>query len=254
MGRMAARRGYWVYLGGALAGCAALVACSVETTTIQRRVDPTEPAVVEEPGDDPNGAAPGSSGSSGGTSSSGGSGTPARDSGTSSGSSGGAKDSGAPDTGSSGSSGTPSQFDAFQQKNLALINQYRATKSLTPIVLDAKISTFAYKGTQQLIQDHTPHAHFAAASANGSIWQNGFTGSAAENQGDPNGWFKMSNDPVANQMLQIADIQKAMFDEGPGPGAAHGHYMNMMNPVFRKVGIGLIMVNSELYLTNDFSQ
>jgi len=55
-------------------------------------------------------------------------------------------------------------------------------------------------------------------------------------------------------MMQIADIQKAMFDEGPGPGAAHGHYMNMMNPLFRKVGIGLVMVNSELYLTNDFSQ
>ena len=30
--------------------------------------------------------------------------------------------------------------------------------------------------------------------------------------------------------------------------------MNMMNPSDHRVGVGLLMVNGSLYLTNDFSQ
>jgi hypothetical protein len=30
-------------------------------------------------------------------------------------------------------------------------------------------------------------------------------------------------------------------------------YTNMMNPVYHTVGVGLVMVGSALYLTNDFS-
>jgi hypothetical protein len=44
-----------------------------------------------------------------------------------------------------------------------------------------------------------------------------------------------------------------MFDEGPGAGEAHGHYTNMMDTTFTKVGIGLLEVGEALYLTNDFS-
>lgn len=32
------------------------------------------------------------------------------------------------------------------------------------------------------------------------------------------------------------------------------HYMNMMNPDYEKVGVGLVMVGAALYLTNDFSE
>jgi uncharacterized protein YkwD len=41
-----------------------------------------------------------------------------------------------------------------------------------------------------------------------------------------------------------------MIDEGPGGG----HHDNMLNPKFRRVGIGLVIDGNELYLTNDFSQ
>lgn len=41
-----------------------------------------------------------------------------------------------------------------------------------------------------------------------------------------------------------------MFAEGPGGG----HYENMMATRFTRVGIGLVTVNGQLYLTNDFSQ
>jgi uncharacterized protein YkwD len=44
-----------------------------------------------------------------------------------------------------------------------------------------------------------------------------------------------------------------MIDEGPGQGEAHGHYTNMMNPELTRLGVGLLEVNGQLYLTNDFS-
>jgi uncharacterized protein YkwD len=248
-GRGGSRLGTRAQIVFVLATCAALVACAVDNpTTLTGGGDPTDPSAA-----DPSQAAPApDSGTTSTGASSGASSGAAHDGGAS----GSSPDSGGTSSGatSSGASGTPSPFDAFQQKNLAVINQYRATKSLQPLALDVKLSTFALAGSKQLAVDHSPHAHFISASNAGTIWQSGFQGSAAENQGDPNGWSTMSSDPTTNEMLQIASIQQAMFNEGPGAGEAHGHYMNMMNPAFTKVGVGLTMVGTSLYLTNDFSQ
>jgi len=41
----------------------------------------------------------------------------------------------------------------------------------------------------------------------------------------------------------------SMWAEGPGGG----HYDNMMNPRYRRVGIGLYQAAGRFYLTNDFS-
>ncbi len=152
-------------------------------------------------------------------------------------------------------SGTPNDgFDAFQHHNLDVVNAYRATKGIAPLALDQKLCTFALAGSVELSQDHTPHQHFITAGNNGSLWTSGFMNGAAENQGDPNGWFVMSQDPTQNEMLQIDDINKAMFNEGPGAGEAHGHYTNMMNAAYKRLGVGLLEVGGKLYLTNDFSQ
>ncbi len=144
-------------------------------------------------------------------------------------------------------------FDQFQHHNLDVINKYRAGKGVAPLVLDAKLCTFALAGSKELTQDHTPHQHFIDAGNNGTLWTSGFTTSAGENQGDPNGWTKLSNDPTTNELDQIDSIQLAMYNEGPGQGEAHGHYMNMMNTKFKRVGVGLVEVSGHLYLTNDFS-
>ncbi len=144
-------------------------------------------------------------------------------------------------------------FDQFQHHNLDVINSYRATLSIAPLTLDQDLSTFAYAGSQELTSDHTPHQHFITAGNNGTLWTSGFKSQAGENQGDPNGWYVMSTDPTTNELDQIDDIQKQMFAEGPGTGEAHGHYMNMMNSAFKRVGVGLIEVSGQLYLTNDFS-
>jgi hypothetical protein len=150
--------------------------------------------------------------------------------------------------GSTSADAAPSDgFDAFQHHNLDVINQYRAGGGVAPLVLDQQLCTFALAGSQELSQDHMPHQHFIKAGKNGTLWTSGFKSNAGENQGDPNGW------PKAPEMMQIDQIQAAMYAEGPGAGPAHGHYMNMMNPDFKRLGVGLLEVQGKLYLTNDFS-
>jgi uncharacterized protein YkwD len=137
--------------------------------------------------------------------------------------------------------------------NLATLNGYRTQAGLPPYVLDEQLSAFALAGSQELTMDHLPHQHFRTAMifAPGT----GFKNSAGENQGDPNGWKVMSQDPTANETMQIDDILAKMYAEGPGPAndPAHGHYNNIMSTKFTRVGVGLIEVGGHLYLTNDFS-
>lgn len=138
--------------------------------------------------------------------------------------------------------------DPLVRYNVQEINRYRSTKGLGPVLYDAKISAFATRGSQQLSRDHTPHAHFAA-NATGSTPPPGFGSRSAENQGDPAGVPSLDPDPVKNGKKQVDIMLKLMMDEGPGGG----HYDNMMNPKFRRVGIGLVYAGGRLYMTNDFS-
>ena len=59
----------------------------------------------------------------------------------------------------------------------------------------------------------------------------------------------LDSDRVADGKKQIDLMLKLMMDEGPGGG----HYDNMMNAHYRRIGIGLVYVGGKLYLTNDFS-
>jgi len=130
---------------------------------------------------------------------------------------------------------------------------YRAKLGVAPLTLDTKLCTFAAAGSTELSSDHAPHQHFINAGNDGSLWTSGFKSGAAENQGDPSGWTTLSKDATQNELLQIEAIQKAMFDEGPGAGEAHGHYTNMVNAQYKRLGVGLVEVSGKLYLTNDFS-
>ena len=153
--------------------------------------------------------------------------------------------------GGGGGGGTPPPATSDQQFNLDRLNAFRSQLGAPPLVLDAQLNAFALAGSQQLSVDHTPHKHFSDACNAGTMFTtDGFQGSAGENQGDPNGW------PAAtNVAAQIDQILTAMWNEGPGSGASHGHYNNMVNPAFHRVGVGLLLdPNGKLYFTNDFSQ
>lgn len=140
----------------------------------------------------------------------------------------------------------PYPSDPLVRYNVEQINRYRSAKGLAPVLYDAKISAFARQGSDRLSRDHNPHAHFAA-HAQGAP---GFGSRSAENQGDPAGVPVLDpSDATKNGKKQIDVMLKLMMDEGPGGG----HHDNMMNPRFRRVGIGLVYTGGKLYLTNDFS-
>lgn len=139
----------------------------------------------------------------------------------------------------------PYPSDPLVKYNVERVNAYRAQKGLPPLLYDAKISAFARRGSEQLARDHTPHAHFAA-NAKGAP---GFGSRSAENQGDPGGVPALDADAAKNGHKQIDIMLKLMMDEGPGGG----HYDNMMNARFRRIGIGLFYAGGKLYMTNDFS-
>lgn len=139
----------------------------------------------------------------------------------------------------------PYPADPLVRYNVERVNGYRAQKGLPPLLYDARISAFAYVGSQRLSHDHTPHAHFAAHGQGAP----GFGPRAAENQGDPAGVPALDADAWRNGTKQVDIMIRLMMDEGPGGG----HYDNIMNPTFRRIGIGLYYARGKLYLTNDFS-
>jgi uncharacterized protein YkwD len=161
------------------------------------------------------------------------------------------QDAGGGDAASIGAAQQP--FDEFQVHNLDVVNKYRATLSAPPLVLDHALSTFALAGSVELSMDHTPHEHFINALNDNTIQAAGFGDQLAENQGDPNGWNLIALDARTNELDQIDAVQQTMFNEGPGSGEAHGHYTNMMDTQYNRLGVGLLEIGGRLYLTNDFS-
>jgi uncharacterized protein YkwD len=144
----------------------------------------------------------------------------------------------------------PGSLAALREHTLARLNEYRASVNSAPLVLDDRLNDFAQEGSEQLARDHVPHMHFNEAVLAGTLFtSDGFEDTAGENQGDPFGW-----PPAASVEEQIDEILEAMFEEGPGIGPLHGHYRNMVNPEFRRVGVGLHLDDAgRLYFTNDFS-
>jgi hypothetical protein len=139
----------------------------------------------------------------------------------------------------------PLPGDPLVRFNLDLLNTYRARAGARPLLYDASISAFALAGSKELASDHEPHAHFRAHGDGAP----GFGSRSAENQGDPNGVPPMGEDRVSSGKKQITVMLKMMFEEGPGGG----HHDNMLNPHYRRVGIGVYEPGGTLFLTNDFS-
>lgn len=129
----------------------------------------------------------------------------------------------------------PSELDEARQYNLDAVNAYRAQEGLVPLVLDSTLNTFAQAASEQLSRDHVPHQYFKT---------NVYACKCdllAENQGAPNGWrwrhIHVQIDQILAQMMQ-----------------SPGHRRNMMNPAYRRLGIGLVNPTKDLYFTNDFGR
>jgi Cysteine-rich secretory protein family len=157
-----------------------------------------------------------------------------------------------------GDSADDQPYTQFQVQNLDVVNMYRATLNVPPLVLDHELCAFALAGSQELSMDHMPHQHIIDAINDNTLMQDGFGSEVAENQGNADGWMRLALDPTTNETDQVNATLQYMFNEGPpddggDAGGEHDHYVNMMNPVYTRLGVGLLEVGGLLYLTNDFS-
>jgi uncharacterized protein YkwD len=143
--------------------------------------------------------------------------------------------------GGSGGGGGGGSFTAEQRHNLETVNRYRSQAGRKPLVLDEALSAFALDASEALAASGMAHGHFAAAGKDGSLWRSGFCTGAAENQGP--GW------PTKDVPATIDAMMKSMMDEGPGGG----HHDNILDARWTRLGVGLLVDQGRLYLTNDFS-
>ena len=143
--------------------------------------------------------------------------------------------------GGGGGGGSSGPLDAHVQHNLDVLNMYRAQAGVGALVVDGQLSAFSTTASMQLESTGMAHGYFAAQG--NALWQEGFCGSAAENQAP--GW------PTSNGVDATVDaILKAMMDEGPGGG----HHDNIIAAQSTRVGVGLVVDSGgALWFTNDFS-
>ncbi|HEX6508430.1 MAG TPA: CAP domain-containing protein [Chloroflexota bacterium] len=132
-----------------------------------------------------------------------------------------------------------------EQLLLAAINRDRAAHGVAPLTLDSRQSRCSRK--------HSSHM-----AATGAISHDQFPADVCiphtyvgENVGE-------DTDTPSTAVLNLHSL---MMKEGPCPqspctGAnfeAHGHYLNLVNPTYKRVGIGIVAVNGTTWLTEDFA-
>jgi hypothetical protein len=129
---------------------------------------------------------------------------------------------------------------------LKAINQDRSKHDLLPMTLDRKQSRCSLK-----------HSHHMAAL--GMPTHDGFPAdictpvlAAGENVG-----YAFGQPSVQSAVLLL---HRQMMAEGPCPHAKctapqfeqHGHYLNLTSPYFSRVGIGILIRDGAVWLTEDF--
>ncbi|WP_394832107.1 CAP domain-containing protein [Pendulispora rubella] len=126
-------------------------------------------------------------------------------------------------------------LDEARRYNLDRVNAYRAEEGVPPLVLDETLNAFAQAASEQLSADHVPHKYFKTNvyKCNCNL--------GAENQGAPNGWRWRRLD------VQIEQILAQMM-------ISPGHRKNMLNPEYKRLGIGFVNPGENLYFTNDFGR
>ena len=140
-----------------------------------------------------------------------------------------------------GCEGSPGGADP--QHNLDELNRYRTQAGVAPLTLDGRLSAFALDASRALESTRVPHGYYEAASSDGSAYSRGFCQSGAEIQAP--GWRVQ---PTVDATVE--EILRTMMAEGPGGG----HHDAIVDSRFTRVGIGILVENGGVWLTNDFSE
>lgn len=119
-------------------------------------------------------------------------------------------------------------------------NRYRTMNGKPAVMRSAALEAYANDGAQI---DHTgtPHQHFSSTSGGGIAF--------AENECPRWNLSQGGGDLKATVAACIA----AFYAEGPGTGAAHGHYNNMMGD-YGTLGCGIYESAGSLTIIQDFGR
>lgn len=139
---------------------------------------------------------------------------------------------------------SPSYRSAAKQL-LQVINADRAKLHVRPLTLDTRQSTCSQKHSKHMaVLGTISHDQFPSDICVSHAL-------AGENVGAE----------AAPLLTAVLDINASMMDEGPCPTrscpgtefADHGHYMNLMNPAYTHIGIGIAVTNGTVWLTENFT-
>jgi uncharacterized protein YkwD len=141
----------------------------------------------------------------------------------------------------------PFDVAAATKVNLDKINAFRAQENLPPLALDQALTAAANEGTREFAAGGGPHGHFREHRR--EIKDSVHATVVNENQGKRGG-HPAQPVPIDEFVAQqIETLITNMFDEGPGGG----HHDSIVNPRYRRIGIGIAVIGQFVYLTNDFA-
>jgi hypothetical protein len=123
-------------------------------------------------------------------------------------------------------------FASARARCLQRINEYRAKAKSAPVSARSDREACADSQAQSDAAKNTAHGSFGKCSETA--------------QNECPGW-KGGVDTVLDSCLA------AMFAEGPGAGAAHGHYTNMVEPSYKGAACGFYVApDSSVWIVQDF--
>jgi hypothetical protein len=125
-----------------------------------------------------------------------------------------------------------SGLEAARARCVDRTNQFRASVGAPPL---------GRRPDREACIDREAHDDAAARAAHATF---GACGEMAQNTCPD--WYGPPEAMVDNCL-------QSMFDEGPGAGAAHGHYTNMVNRRYSSVACGFFVTPAgEVWLVQDF--
>jgi uncharacterized protein YkwD len=134
---------------------------------------------------------------------------------------------------------------AVVHKLIRLINKDRAAHHVGPLVLDRVQSTCSLRHAKHMAaQDFISHDDFPSDVCTPHVY-------AGENVGEAGG----------NPLAGATALHQEMMAEGPCPDAGcpngefeqHGHYLNLINRRYTRVGIGVCISRGQIWVTEDFT-
>lgn len=120
---------------------------------------------------------------------------------------------------------------------LETVNAFRATEDLAPLKLWSDSASCLARQAATDAASGTAHGSFGVC--------------AERAQNTCPGW--PSDTSLAKQRSVLRSCVQMMWNEGPGSDfSKHGHYLNMVNPAYSKVGCGFHHAAGRLWINMDF--